>query len=316
MKHFKLSSGDAIPAIGYGTWKLNSNIAYQSVVDAVSVGYRHIDCAYIYQNEDDIGRALSDLLHSKTVDRSKLWITSKLWNSFHRPELVEQNCRISLKALRLEYFDLYLMHWPISFRPKILYPEKLGDVLPNNPDVLLETWYSMQQLVKKKLVRNIGVSNFSVSHLTTIINNSDFLPAVNQIEAHPYLRQNSLYDLCKNYGIHVSCYSPLGSADRPRDLKNESEPTLLSDKNIYELSSKVNITPAQLLLAWHINQGRSVLVKSENKTRMMENIASTNIELGNMTIDDLHKISTQYRYVNPSSWKRLCEKPSELEFWD
>ncbi|XP_071866188.1 aldo-keto reductase 1B-like [Bombus fervidus] len=262
----KFNNGNEVPSFGIGTWKSKPGEVIVAIKDAIDIGYRHIDCAYVYGNEKDVGIAIRDKANTG-LKRKDIFITSKLWNTFHRPDLVEPAIKKTLSNLNLAYLDLYLIHWPMAY--------KEGDTLfPRNPDntpILsdvdyIDTWKAMEDLVAKGYVKNIGVSNFNSEQLDRLLKNCTIKPVTNQIECHPYLNQRKLSDFCKERDILVTAYSPLGSPDRP--WAKPDDPKLLEDEKIIELGKKYNKTPAQILIRYQLDRGHIVIPKSVTKTRI------------------------------------------------
>lgn len=276
---FTLGDGSTLPALGLGTWKSEPGEVGGAVREAIGAGYRHIDCAAIYQNEAEVGEAFAAVLDSGEVDREDLWVTSKLWNSSHLPEDVLPALERTLSDLRLDYLDLYLVHWPVAFRPGVGFPRDPGQYLPPGEAPILETWSAMEALIDGGLVRHIGVSNFSASKCREIAANARIAPAVNQVELHPVLAQNDLLDACTDLGIHLTAYSPLGSTDRPDAMKRPDEPRPLDEPVIRDIAKAHGATPAQVLIAWAMARGTSVIPKSVNPARIRENFLSLELEL-------------------------------------
>jgi alcohol dehydrogenase (NADP+) len=288
-----------MPALGLGTWKSADDAAYRAVKHALAVGYRHIDCAWIYLNEEQVGRAVRESLTEGVLTREELFVTSKLWNSFHDPADVEPGCRESLAKLGLDYVDLYLMHWPMAYPRSVMMPESREDFVPLSELPLATTWHAMARLVDAGLARAIGVSNFSVSKIRGLLDAGGPLPAVNQVELHPYNPQPELLAGCAELGVHVTAYSPLGSADRPDMMRGSDDPILLEHPVVRETAAAEGITPAQLLIAWALARGTSVIPKSENPKRIEENFAAAEIELSAGARAALDGIEQRFRYVNP-----------------
>ncbi|KAK3933839.1 NADP-dependent oxidoreductase domain-containing protein [Diplogelasinospora grovesii] len=249
-KTFKLNTGDAIPAIGLGTWQSKPDEVRTAVKDALQAGYRHIDTAAAYGNEKEVGEGIRD----SGVPREQIWLTTKLDNPWHTrvPEAIDR----SLSNLGTDYVDLYLMHWPAS-----LNPDDTSKALEGWDFV--DTWRELQKLVGSGKVKNIGVSNFAIKNLERLLNDPSckVVPAANQIELHPCNPSPKLVAYCAEKGIHCSGYSPLGSSDSPLG-KNESL------KKIAEAKGK---TVQQVLLLWGVQKGWSVLPKSVTKSRIEAN---------------------------------------------
>lgn len=300
MKSFLLNNGRQLPGLGLGTWKSKPGEVFLAVKEAIACGYRHIDCAFIYNNEREVGAAVSECIDRGIVHRDDLWITSKLWNSFHRPEDVAAGCRKSLEALQLDRLDLYLVHWPVAFQPGVTMPTDVEGFIPLSELPLATTWAAMESLVDQGLTTSIGVSNCGPARLAQLLDGSRIPPAVNQVELHPYLPQPELLDFCADNSIHVTAYSPLGSPDRPTSMKHEDEPTLLENPIVQERAKAQSITRGQVLIAWALNRGTSVIPKSVNPGRIRENYEAGGILLSGPSRGALDGIETRMRYVNPS----------------
>ncbi|CAG9864604.1 unnamed protein product [Phyllotreta striolata] len=269
----KLNNGREIPVFGLGTWKSKPGEVTQAVKDAIDAGYRHIDCAHYYENEAEVGVAIRDKISSGVVKREDLFVTSKLWSTFLRPDLVEGSLRTSLKNLGLEYLDLYLIHWPCALKEG-------GAFLPKRPDheVLsifsdvdyVDTWKAMEDVAKKGLAKSIGVSNFSKRQLERILEIATIKPVNNQIECHPYLNQKKLIAFCKSKNIAVTAYSPLGSPDRP--WAKPGDPILTEDPKIKQIAAKYKKSSAQVILRYLLQNGVIPIPKSVNKDRIKQNI--------------------------------------------
>lgn len=313
--HFELNDGNTIPALGLGTWKSKDDGAYRAVREAIGVGYRHIDGAWIYGNEDQVGRAIRDAISAGDVAREEIFLTTKLWNSFHAAEDVEKAMAQSLKNFGLDHVDLFLMHWPIAFRPGITMPREDDQFWPLSEIPLEVTYSAMLKLKEKGLTKSVGVSNFSANKLEVLAAAVDQFPAVNQVELHPYHPQSKLAVYCKKTKVHLTAYSPLGSLDRPPGLKRDDEPPLLESEAVKAAATAEGLTPAQLLIAWAIDRGTSVIPKSENPARIRQNFEHLPHALSADARAALNGIATRYRYVDPRGMFRDGITHEGTDFW-
>lgn len=249
-KTFTLNTGAKIPAVGLGTWRANKGAAYTSTKIALANGYTHIDTASAYANEKDVGKAIAEL----KIDRSKLFITTKFWNTQHKD--IEKAINNSLKQAKLDYFDLYLVHWPVSIDPKTKEPYKDWNYI--------DTWLSLQKFVDSGKVKAIGVSNFTIKKLEKLFNHPEFkiAPAVNQVELHPLLKQDDLVKYAKEKGFLLQAFSPLGSQNSP----------ILTNKTVKEIAAKNDVDVGQLLVSWAVQRGTVVLPKSLTESRIISNL--------------------------------------------
>ncbi|KAK9711150.1 hypothetical protein K7432_008013, partial [Basidiobolus ranarum] len=253
---FKLNNGELMPAIGLGTYEANNTAdkeeAKVAVMKALEHGYRQFDCAHVYRNEKEIGQGFQNT----KVSREDYFVTSKLWCNCHRAEDVESALDVTLSNLKLDYLDLYLMHWPYAFKSgSDPFPlDDQGRIIIEDTSII-ETWKAMEKLVDIGKVKSIGVSNFSVPRLEQLLSNCKIVPAVNQVELHPYLPQNRLLDFCSKHQIHLTAYAPLGG---PRSS------LMTDDALIQDIAKKLNKSPAQVILSWGIQRGTSVVPKSSN----------------------------------------------------
>ena len=300
MKTLTFNYGNTIPQFGLGTWKSKPGEVKNAVKYALSIGYKHIDCAAIYGNETEVGEALKESFADNVVQREDIFITSKLWNNRHKKDDVVLGLKQTLKDLELDYLDLYLIHWPVAFKPEVIFPEDASGVLSLSEVPLIETWQGMEQAVNQGLVKNIGVSNFSIKKIDNIISNCSIKPAMNQVECHPYLQQDELLASCQQNDIVLTAYSPLGSKDRPDSLKQKNEPTLLENEVIKNIAEKYQVTTAQILIKWAIERGTVVIPKSVSPERIKQNFEAQNINLDTEDMEQIKTLNRNYRYVDGS----------------
>lgn len=286
--------------IGLGTWKSKPGQVYQAVLWALESGYRHIDCAAIYNNQQEVGEALQKAMADGLIKREELFVTSKLWNSNHRLEDVELGLKQTLKELQLDYLDLYLVHWPISFKKGVEFAQNREEYYTYQDVPLIQTWEGMEHCLAKGWAKHIGVSNFNTSKLTEILESCTVAPEMNQVEMHPFLPQEKLVDFCKEKGILMTAYSPLGSGDRSASVKKADEPSLLSDELICELAEKYGCSSAQILIAYSIARGIVVIPKSINLERIQQNLQAAEISLVEEDMLALKKIGKSYRFIDGS----------------
>jgi len=274
----KLNTGRDFPILGLGTWKSKPGEVKQAVIDAIDAGYRHIDCAYAYLNQNEVGEGLKAKMTDGTVKREEIFVTSKVWNTFHSRDEVFKCLNETLKDLGLAYLDLFLIHWPMGYKEgaDVFPKDSDGKFLYSDVDYL-ETWAALEEALQQGLVRAIGTSNFNSVQLERIIKNSTVVPATNQIECHPYLNQKKMIEFCKSKGIVVTAYSPLGSPDRP--WAKPGEPGLMDDPKLIAIAEKYGKSPAQTLIRYQIQRDVVVIPKSVTKSRIIQNMQVFDFEL-------------------------------------
>ena len=254
----------SMPALGFGTLIPDAAVTKTATRDALEAGFRHFDCAERYRNEREVGEALQVGLVAGGIAREDIFITTKLWNSNHRAERVEQAFEGSLERLQLKYLDLYLIHTPFAFQPGDEQDprDQNGNVLYDSGVTLLDTWRAMERLVDGGRCRAIGLSDISLNELLPIYESARIKPAAVQVESHPYLPETELLEFCKEKEIVFLAFAPLGHGMRPG---------LLEDPVISATAARVGKTPAQVLLAWAVQRGTAVLTTPKTAARAREN---------------------------------------------
>jgi alcohol dehydrogenase (NADP+) len=295
--NIKFRNGDEIPAIGLGTWKSEKGKVGNAIEIALNNGYRHIDCAATYGNEKEVGEAFKKIFSEGKVKREDVWITSKLWNDSHKKEDVIPALKQSLSDLQLEYLDLYLIHWPVAFKPGVASPKSDDDYLSLKEVPIIETWNELLKAKEQGLVKHVGVSNFSEKKLNDLMAQTSDQPEVNQVELHPFLQQPQLLDFCQTNDIRLTAFSPLGSGDRAQQMKAEDEPSLLENETIQKIAKKHDASPAQILIRWHLERGTAVIPKSTSKDHLLSNLQSEEIRLDEEDMKEITKLDRHFRYV-------------------
>jgi D-xylose reductase len=299
----------AMPAVGLGLWKIDSQQTAQVVCNAIEIGYRHLDSAADYGNELEVGAGIAQALTKGLCSREDLWITSKLWNTYHSPEHVEAACRRTLQDLGVEYLDLYLIHFPISlqfvdfetryppewfFDPSAAQPKMQIDPVP-----LSDTWIAMEALQKKGLVKNIGICNYSSGLLHDLMAYAEIKPAMLQIESHPYLTQDSLIRAAQAYSIAVTAFSPLGALSYVSlDMASENE-SVLQQQAVIAAAQRLQRSPAQIVLRWGIQRNTAVIPKTINPDRLKENLALFDFELSDEEMAAISALNQNRRFNDP-----------------
>ncbi len=275
-----------IPALGFGTLIPDAAVTKTATRHALEAGFRHFDCAERYRNEREVGEALQTGLAAEGIAPEDIFVTTKLWNSNHRPERVEPAFEASRDRLRRDYLDLYLIHTPYAFKPGDEQDprDQDGNVLYDDGVTLLDTWRAMEGLVDGGRCRAIGLSDISLNELLPIYESARIKPAVVQVEAHPYLPETELQEFCKERGIVFLAFAPLGHGMRPG---------LLEDPVILAIAARVGKTPAQVLLAWAVQRGTAVLTTPKSAARARENFDIS--ALPEEAFNEINRIQTRQR---------------------
>jgi len=278
-----------IPALGFGTLIPDPALTMTATRDALEAGFRHFDCAERYGNEREVGKVLQEGLAARGVAREAIFVTTKLWNSNHRPERVEPAFEASLKRLGLEYLDLYLIHTPFAFQPGDNQDprDKDGNVIYDRGVTLFDTWKAMEALVDHGKCRAIGLSDITLEAVKPLYESARIKPAVVQVESHPYLPETELLEFCKDKGIVFLAFAPLGHGMKPG---------VLEDPVISAIAARVGKTPAQVLLAWAVQRGTAVLTTPRTAARAKENFDIS--RLPQDALDEINRIQTRQR-LNP-----------------
>ncbi|OAP64309.1 hypothetical protein AYL99_00281 [Fonsecaea erecta] len=286
-----------IPQVGLGLWNSKDEDASNAVEYAFEAGYRHLDSAAAYGNEDFVGRTLGN--SSLSPHRHKYWITSKLWNTAHQPKHVRPALEKTLHDLQVPYLDLYLMHWPVAFLPG----QKPGRTVVDQDTSVHDTWAAMEELVRANLTRHIGVSNFSPRQLDDLLARCDIRPWAHEFETHPYLQQQEFVDWHRKNNITVIAYSPLANMNPTYSDKYPDLPHVLDDPFWIDLAAEKNVTPAQAILAWGRQRGTVVIPKSVHRDRIEENLGSLKVSFTEKEMLKIAEQDKRSRFNNPSkSW--------------
>ncbi|XP_008821453.1 aldo-keto reductase family 1 member C13-like [Nannospalax galili] len=315
----KLSDGHFIPALGFGTYKpeeVHKSKSLEAANLAIEAGFRHIDTAFAYQVEEEIGQAIKSKIAAGVVKREDIFLTSKLWCTFFRPELVRSCLEKSLKRLQLDYVDLYLMHYPVPMKPgDDDFPvDKQGKTLLDKVD-FCATWEAMEKCKDAGLVKSIGVSNFNHRQLERILNKPGlkYKPVCNQVECHPYLNQSKLLDYCKSKDIVLVAYGALGT-QRYKRWVDQSSPVLLNDPVLCDVAKKHKRSPALIALRYQIERGVLPLAQSFKENEIKENLQVFDFQLPAEDMKVLDGMHRNLRYVSAEFFADHPEYPFSEEY--
>src|SRR6202046_1338299 len=275
-----------MPVLGFGTLIPDAAATISATRDALEAGFRHFDCAERYRNEREVGAALREGLAAGGIARAEIFVTTKLWNTNHRPERVEPAFEASLDRLGLNYLDLYLSHTPFAFQPGDEQDprDQNGNVIYDKGVTLLDTWGAMESLVDGGKCRAIGLSDITMDKLLPVYESARIKPAVVQVESHPYLPETELLEFCREKGIVLLAFAPLGHGIRPGPLE---------DPVISAIAARVGKTPAQVLLAWAVQRGTALLTTPRTAARAKENFDISAIPQD--ALEEINRIQTRQR---------------------
>ncbi|MCB8981565.1 MAG: aldo/keto reductase [Ardenticatenaceae bacterium] len=272
-----LSSGARIPAVGLGTFgsdNVSGEAVAAAVKEAIAVGYRHVDCAAVYGNEHLIGESLKEVLASGLVKREELWITSKLWNDKHAEEDVIPACQKSLRDLRLDYLDLYLIHWPFPNHhdPGVDVNARDPHAIPYIHENYMKTWRQLEKLVDMGLVKHIGTSNMTQPKLELLLRDARIKPVANEMELHPHFQQPDLFQYCLDHDIVPIGYSPIGSPARPERDTTPDDTVDIEDPVIVAIAERLGVHPAVVCVKWAVQRGQVPIPFSTKRRNFLSNL--------------------------------------------
>lgn len=303
-----------MPSVGFGCWKVDKATCADTIYNAIKVGYRLFDGAEDYGNEKEVGEGINRALDEGLVARDELFIVSKLWNSFHDPQNVEKALDRTLSDLKVDYLDLFLIHFPIAFK-FVPFEEKYppgfycgdGDKFIYEDVPIIDTWRALEKMVEKGKIRSIGISNFPGALIQDLLRGAKIKPAVLQIEHHPYLQQPRLIEYVQSQGIAITAYSSFG----PQSFVELNHPRVKDVKPLFEhdviksVAEKANKTPAQVLLRWATQRGLAVIPKSNNPDRLLSNLKVNDFDLSQEDFKEISKLDIELRFNNPWDWDKI-----------
>lgn len=315
-----LYTGAEIPAVGLGTFgsdRFSGDMVAAAIKDAISLGYRHIDCAEVYGNQHLIGESLKAVMEGG-IKREELWITSKLWNDKHAEEDVIPACKKALKDLQIDYLDLYLVHWPFPnfHAPGCDVHSRSEDAKPYIHEDFMKTWRQMEKLVEMGLVKHIGTSNVTIPKLKLILRDAKIKPACNQMELHPHFQQPELFNFIVENNLVPIGFSPLGSPNRPDRDKTPEDTVDMEDPIIVRIASRLNIHPAQVCIKWAIQRGQIPIPFSVNRKNYLNNLRCAVTEyLTDEEMREIESIDKNCRLIKGQVflWK---DNQSWEDLWD
>jgi len=301
-------TGDKMPIVGFGCWKVPKDVTPHIIEHAILEGYRLIDAAADYGNEVEVGRGIANAIKAGVVKREDLFVTTKLWNTFHKKEHVRLAFEKQLKDLGLDYVDLYLVHFPIpleyvpietKYPPEWFQPGENKTRLTNAP--LHELWPEMEKLVEEGLVKNIGIANFNVQLIMDLWTYARIKPQVLQVEIHPYLPQHTLVEYAQSLGLQVTAYSTFGPASFVElNMANALNATQLFDHPVIKsIANTYNRTPAQILLRWAVQRRLAIIPKTTNRERLKQNLDLFSFSLKDKDLAEIRTLENGLRLNDP-----------------
>jgi D-xylose reductase len=305
---------DEKPRIGLGLWKISQDVCADVVYNAIKLGYRHLDSACDYGNEVEVGKGIARAIEEGVCQRAELWITSKLWNTYHRAEHVPLAFEKTLTDLGLDYLDSYLIHFPIAqpfipfetryppewlFDPEAEAPKMVVDRVP-----LAETWGAMESLVDSGRVRHIGVCNYNTGLLHDLMSYARIAPSELQVETHPYLTQERLLRVAAGYDLAVTAFSPLGASSYLELDMADSTEAVIDSPVVLEIAEAHGKTAAQVVLRWGVQRGCYLVTKSTRAERLVENLEVFDFELSKEQMDAISSLNQNRRFNDPGTF---CE---------